>query len=375
MAAGAFAPAALADDETTGETPTPEVDQGSGDAPLVALNDAPVAGVGDVAAARPGASLEGFFGRGKTVGFQVSYDDHTAPKGLDLSGAVFTLTGPAGTYSCTTGADGSCAVSSNIDINGSMAGGDFSVTQTGHPVGLASATGVGAVHLCGWMDPGCSTDPFEPVVNDSLFRSPVVSSVEDSVTARPVAAAGYTLTGPGYVVRPGLGDTAAAYLGDGSPQTVRASSAADGSLTFPGWFLPGTGYVLTPDGAVDGYHPDTDTTGIEIAPSTGALPVSLTGGSSRRSLSLLRSTRSSLPPRRRRPRSAHPAPRPRPAGTPARVGWLRRRRRRLWSPPPSSRPSPSSRPPRPCPRRPGRSTRPTGRTHRCRRPQARRRPH
>ena len=103
VAAGAFAPAALADDETTGETPTPEVDQGSGDAPLVAINDAPVAGVGDVAAARPGASLEGFFGRGKTVGFQVSYDDHTAPKGLDLSGAVFTLTGPAGTYSCTTG--------------------------------------------------------------------------------------------------------------------------------------------------------------------------------------------------------------------------------------------------------------------------------
>ena len=265
-------------------------------------------------------------------------------------------------------------MSSNIDINGSMAEGDFSVTQTGHPVGLASATGVGAVHLCGSMYPGCSTDPFEPVVNDSLFRSPVVSSVEDSVTARPVAAAGYTLTGPGYVVRPGLGDAAAAYLGDGSPQTVRASSAADGSLTFPGWFLPGTGYVLTPDGAVDGYHADADTTGIEIAPSSGALPVSLT----RRLLTPIAVPAPVDPivpaPTPTTAQVSDPAPRPRPAGTPARVGWLRRRRRRLRSPPPSSRPSPSSRPPRPCPRRPGRSTRPTGRTHRCRRPQARRRP-
>jgi hypothetical protein len=127
-----------------------------------------------------------------------------------------------------------------------------------------------------------------------------VSAVRDAITGAPIEGAVYTLTGPGYVpaqahdvadegsdegsegdnigpdTRPltdAPADTHAAAAErvavDELLPTVEAASAADGSLTFPGWFLPGTDYVLSPVGVVDGYEADSETTTIEIeAPTT-----------------------------------------------------------------------------------------------------------
>ncbi|MCW2705110.1 MAG: hypothetical protein JWQ37_3105 [Blastococcus sp.] len=299
-------PAAFADDEAVAPgTPAPEAGLAPvGESAPEVLNPA----VKEVDAARPVATIEGFFGSGKSVGFQVEYDEATAPSGLDLSGAVFTLTGEAGVYTCTTDATGFCSVESNA-LNGFVPAGDYTVTQTDHSVGLTAATGAGSVHLCNWLeslDRDCGYDSFDPVVNDSIFRSPVVTSVEDAVTGAPIEGAVYTLTGPGFDYAPnedessgdeGTGDEGTGDEGtvlveaqriskesvaDDVPalespllQEVRATSAADGSLTFTGWFLPGTAYVLAPVSSVDGYVADTETTGIEIAPSTGVLRVSL----------------------------------------------------------------------------------------------------
>ena len=269
-------PAAFADDEVVDPgTPGPE----AGLAPVAesapeVLNPA----VKEVDAARPVATIEGFFGSGKSVGFQVAYDEATAPSGLDLSGAVFTLTGGAGVYTCTTDVTGFCGITSTDD-DGAVRPGTYAVTQTAHPVGLASATGVGSAHLCSWIEGAigiCAHDPFETVVNDSVLRSPVVTSVKDAITGAPIEGAKYTLTGPGINYAP-TRDAVAAAVTPESPlrQEVGATSAADGSLTFSGWFLPDTAYVLAPVSSVDGYVADTETTGIEIAQSTGALPVSL----------------------------------------------------------------------------------------------------
>jgi hypothetical protein len=190
--------------------------------------------------------------------------------------------------------------------------GDYTITQTGHAVGLAPAAGSGDIHLCNRYA-RCSNDSFEPVINDSVLRSPVVTSVKDSMTGAPIEGAIYTLTGPGFEYTPnaedegsgdegsedeGSGDEAVGNEGDQlleaermseedivdedvtdleSPllQEVWATSDADGVLTFTGWFLPGTEYMLAPVNTVDGYLADTETTGIEIAPSTGELPASL----------------------------------------------------------------------------------------------------
>jgi hypothetical protein len=336
-------PVALADDEALDPAaPGPEADLDGVSESAPEVLDADVTDD----AARPAASIEGFFGSGKTVGFQVGYDGATAPSGLDLSGAVFTLTGAGGTYTCTTETDGNCAVTAQLDpwvlgwvgsqwsspSHAVVPPGDYTVTQTGHAVGLAPAAGSGDIHLCNMYE-GCSNDPFEPVINDSVLRSPVVTSVKDSMTGTPIEGAIYTLTGPGFEYTPnaedegsgdqgsgdegsgdegsgdegsgdegsgdeGSGDEAAGDEGDQllqaermseedivdedvtdleSPllQEVRATSDADGVLTFTGWFLPGTEYMLAPVNTVDGYLADTETTGIEIAPSTGELPASL----------------------------------------------------------------------------------------------------
>jgi hypothetical protein len=326
-------PVALADDEALDPAaPGPEADLDGVSESAPEVLDADVTDD----AARPAASIEGFFGSGKTVGFQVGYDGATAPSGLDLSGAVFTLTGAGGTYTCTTETDGYCAVEAQFDswALGSVGSqwsspshavvppGDYTITQTGHAVGLAPAAGSGDIHLCN-MFKRCSNDSFEPVINDSVLRSPVVTSVKDSMTGAPIEGAIYTLTGPGFEYTPnaedegsgdegsedegsgdegsedeGSGDEAAGDEGDQlleaermseegfvdedvtdleSPllQEVRATSDADGVLTFTGWFLPGTEYMLAPVNTVDGYLADTETTGIEIAPSTGELPASL----------------------------------------------------------------------------------------------------
>ncbi|MCW2532446.1 MAG: hypothetical protein JWP62_2016 [Blastococcus sp.] len=316
-------PVALADDEALDPAaPGPEADLDGVSESAPEVLDADVTDD----AARPAASIEGFFGSGKTVGFQVGYDGATAPSGLDLSGAVFTLTGAGGTYTCTTETDGDCAVTAQLDpwvlgwvgsqwsspSHAVVPPGDYTVTQTGHAVGLAPAAGSGDIHLCNMYE-GCSNDPFEPVINDSVLRSPVVTSVKDSMTGTPIEGAIYTLTGPGFEYTPnaedeGSGDEGSEDEGSGdegsgdegdqlleaermseedivdedvtdleSPllQEVRATSDADGVLTFTGWFLPGTEYMLAPVNTVDGYLADTETTGIEIAPSTGELPASL----------------------------------------------------------------------------------------------------
>ena len=262
-------PVALADDEGV-DPPAPGADadvDGVGEpAPLVLEPDVP-----EIAAARVASSIEGYFGSGKTVGFQVEYDQSTAPSGLDLSGAVFTLTGAKGPYSCTTDVTGACSVTST-DQGGAVRPGTYQVAQTAHPMGLAAATGLGSVHICSWLEEltyTCDVESFGTVVNDSTFRSPVLGSVRDSVTGAPVEDAVYTLTGSGVTNAP-TGDAAAAVpVG----QEVQATSAADGSLTFAGWFLPGT-YVLAPVGTVDGYLADVETTVLEIEPSTGELPAS-----------------------------------------------------------------------------------------------------
>jgi hypothetical protein len=266
------------------------------------------------------ATIEGFFGSGKTVNFQVEYDDTTAPTGLDLSGAEFTLTGDAGTFSCTTDVTGQCAVTgqwspglpqfvvamfgippqASSSVHAVVPRGTYAVTQTASPVGLAAAAGTAEVHLCNDEESCGDAEDFAPVVNDSVFRSPVVSAVRDAIIGAPIEGAVYTLTGPGYVpaqahdvadegsdegsegdnigpdTRPltdAPGDTHAAAAErvavDELLPTVEAASAADGSLTFPGWFLPGTDYVLSPVGVVDGYEADSETTTIEIeAPTT-----------------------------------------------------------------------------------------------------------
>jgi hypothetical protein len=318
VAAGAFAPVALADEETTGDTPGPEADLGTDDVQPLPVNDDPTEGDEGPGAERPAASLEGFFGSGKSVGFQVTYDDTTAPGDLDLSGAVFALAGAAGSFSCTTDDTGYCSVEAQIDPGllpfvGPQSGspqhaivppGDYAVTQTGSPVGLAAAGESGQVHVCGMFQP-CETHAPGPVVNDSAFRSPVLSSVEDAITGAPIEGAEYTLTGPAY---PALApeeapaddegndesgdpevevleaervaeedDVADDTVADEDPllQTVAATSDADGDLVFEAWFLPGADYVLTPESTVDGYVADRETTGVEIAPSTGDLPAAL----------------------------------------------------------------------------------------------------
>jgi hypothetical protein len=306
----------------------------------------------DVVAA-PAASIEGFFGRGKEVSFQVGYDDTTAPTGLDLSGAVFTLSSGDDEFFCTTDVSGSCSVEAirhpayawayaylgfqpqvASDSHALVPPGSYTVTQTGNPLGLAVAADSAQVYLCN-EDEYCEDDEFEPVVNDSVFRSPVVSAVRHSVTGAPIEGAVYTLTGPGYYVLgnedewydedessgdegsdEGSGDEGSDEGSEGEDvdilrveavpedddadgeitdgeitdeeitdeeiidgdesdpdapllQEVRATSAADGSLTFAGWFLPDTEYVLAPVGTVDGYEADTETTGIEITAPAG----------------------------------------------------------------------------------------------------------
>ncbi|TFV91359.1 hypothetical protein [Blastococcus sp. CT_GayMR16] len=264
---------AVADDEADLAPPAPEADlDGVPDSAPVLNPDVPAPDV-----ARAASSIEGFFGRGKTVGFQVDYDATTgaAPAGLDLSGAVFTLTGNGQTFDCTTGPTGSCSVTSN-DTGGDVPPSTYSVTQTAHAVGLAGATGTGSVHVCSFLDGffgTCGGDSFETVVNDPTFRTPVVTIVEDAVTGAPIAGAGYALTGPGFAYA-ASGDAAASATAP-ARQEIRATSAADGSLTFSGWFAPDTSYVLAPVSTVDGYQADAETSGIEIAPSTGTLPASL----------------------------------------------------------------------------------------------------
>jgi hypothetical protein len=265
-------PVAVAGDEALDPAaPGPEADlDGVGESAPEVLN-----AEGTELDARPASSIQGFFGSGKTVGFQVDYDEDTAPSGLDLSGAVFTLTRGDANVTCTTSATGFCSVTS-AENGGNVPPGTYDVTQTAHPVGLAAATGVGSVHLCSWFEGyigACQYDTFETVVNDSVLRSPVVTSVEDAITGAPIEGAEYTLTGPGFSYAP-TRDVAAAVTAPPT-QEVRATSAADGGLTFTGWFLPGTAYVLAPVDSVDGYLPDVETTGIEIAPSTGVLSASL----------------------------------------------------------------------------------------------------
>jgi hypothetical protein len=290
--------------------------------------------VSDDTGTAPAATIEGFFGRGKSVDFQIEYDDTTAPSGLDLSGAVFTLTGTGGegTFTCTTDEAGSCSVEAirspayawfygmvgagpqvASESHALVPPGTYTVTQTDSAVGLTAAADSATVSLC-HEDEICKTKEFEPVVNDSVFRSPVVSSVHDAVTGAPIEGAVYTLTGPGFSYVPNddeewVEEEPAEDSEEGSElsinvfpteerseeerseeeiadedepdadgsllQEVWATSAADGSLTFDWWFLPGTEYVLTPVGTVDGYQADTETTGIEIGAPTGDRPASL----------------------------------------------------------------------------------------------------
>jgi hypothetical protein len=347
-------PVALADDEETDlGTTTPEAALDSGTAPTPKVLDPeagsqidsdPEAGsqvdsavesrketrvdVGlldtesrDEAAPWQAASIDGFFGKGKEVSFQIEYDDTTAPAGLDLSGAEFTLSGAEGDFVCTTDATGVCDVreaeswefeSFIMEMVGLpqpvsgpshqvLPSGTYTVTQTAAAVGLAIASGTATVELCNG-DVSCDSVPFEPVLNDSLFRSPVVSAVRDAVTGAPIEGAVYTLTGPGYPAGP----------------TVQATSTADGSLTFPGWFLPDADYVLTQVGAVDGYQADVETTGIEIAPFAGDLIASVDAR-------LLTPAATPIPADPSGPAAtpvpvAAPVPAPGPAGGPALAG-------------------------------------------------------
>lgn len=129
------------------------------------------------------------------------------PTGLDLSGAVFELTGPT-TAQCTTGALGGCAATA-------LPTGAYSVRQTSAPHGLAPAAELAQLTLCASGAPCAAT---VPVVNESLFRTTIQALV--LAGGEPVGDVDVTLAGDGR-------------------EPVTATTGADGVATWTGWFLPG----------------------------------------------------------------------------------------------------------------------------------------
>jgi hypothetical protein len=298
-------PAALADDEPVDDTAGPEVVQDEvGQSQREVLDGEVAAGEEQVA---PAAAIEGFFGEGKSVGFTIGYDSETVPAGLDLSGVTYTLTASGSDRgSCTTDRSGWCDVSAEIDPMGMfdenasltddlLTPGYYAVRQTGAPTGLVPVvrTSADQVHLCGFFE-GCDDSGSVTVGHDSLFSSPVVAQVVDEATEQPIEGAVYTLTGPADLITP-LDDSSGEGSGEGSDEgsdeltelaqarvavteddlgdplleTVEATSTEDGTLSFAGWFLPSTEYVLSPVGSVAGYQADEASIAVELAGPSG----------------------------------------------------------------------------------------------------------
>jgi hypothetical protein len=206
VAAGALAPAALADDEATAET-LPEADLAAGEIQLAPMNVDPVEGNEDA-----DRSLTPDFGVSKNFDVQLTADP--IPDDLDLSGAVFDVLDLDGNFqgSCETDVDGLCTVMSDLWVGSEYApAGDEIVLPFGtytlvqdaaYPVpGLVPTDAVTTFSICSPIDPGCGWRMEWDVKNDSLFRTEVVVTVRDGGSGRddaPVAGVGYTLAGPDY---------------------------------------------------------------------------------------------------------------------------------------------------------------------------------
>lgn len=225
----------------------------------------------DVYAAPPTAETpaNGLFGSTK-VSAQVLPVEGTFSGTPDLSGVIFTLTadsGPAVSTTCTTTVTGKCFISvsaPNTVLQGNVT---YTLVQTSAPAGFfvndAEVTvgrclliGAAVAGQCGPTNGGLSgTTDNQFVFADQGTNRTLRASVTSTVY--PLPAVPVTPDSPSFAT--GLIEGAAFQLrntatAEGEPLAT-ATSDANGNLTFPGTFAPGTDYYLVQTGAAEGYTP------------------------------------------------------------------------------------------------------------------------
>jgi hypothetical protein len=264
----AAAPAALAADDVRppGGGPQDVLDDAAGTAGPLVAEPVPVApaGAGSVASAVPApvATLDGFFGRGKSsVTIQVAPPAGTAPEDLDLSGTEFTLTANGVDHTCSATAAGTCTFSVGFTVPPGLSlpgmvhipgppTGTHPVRQTKAAPGLELAPGTGSIELCA----SSCTPAVPPTVHNASTYSNQLSTTVLGSSGGPVRNARVELGGPDYPhrtvrTRDPLGNGLVEGLAPASAATfapLRATTGPDGSVSFGGWFPAASGYTLTP---------------------------------------------------------------------------------------------------------------------------------